>query len=181
SLMAPPALRWALKRVTPQGEELARLKREELSAGSAVAAVRRVLVPMRTQEGREEGQSLDAHVISRLAGHDALSGTLLNVSPTGQRAEGMELLEGVGAQYGDVELTRKVVEGRNPQDAILAEAAKDYQLLILGATESSREPGALFHPMVDELVRLSPCPTIVARGGRGEGAWPPRRLLVPTN
>ena len=146
-----------------------------------MAAVRRVLVPMRTQEGREEGQSLDAHVISRLAGHDALSVTLLNVSPTGQRAEGMEFLEGVGAQYGDVELTRKVVEGRNPQDAILAEAAKDYQLLILGATESSREPGALFHPMVDELVRLSPCPTIVARGGRGEGAWPPRRLLVPTN
>ena len=181
SLLAPPALRWALKRVTPESLELARLKREELTAGSEVAAIRRILVPMRTRKGRDDNYSLDAHVISRLATHESLSVTLLNVSPAGHRGDGVEFLEGLGEQYGDVDITRKVVESSSAQTAILAEAAKDYQLLILGATERSQVPDALFHPMVDDLVRLAPCPTIVARGGPAEGAWPPRRLLVPTN
>ena len=181
SLLAPPALRWALKRVTPESQELARLKREELTAASEVAAIRRILVPMRMRASRDDTNSLDAHVISRLAGHDSLSVTLLNVSPAGNKAEGQEFLEGIGDQYGDVELTRKVVEAGNAQAAILAEAEKDYHLLILGATERSQATEALFHPMVDDLVRLAPCPTIVARGGKAESNWPPRRLLVPTN
>ncbi len=181
SLMAPPALRWALKRVTPERQELARLRREELTAGSEVAAIRRVLVPLRTREGRPDTVSLDAYVVSRLARHESMSVTLLNVSPPGKRAEGAEFLDRLGDQYENVDLSRKAIEDADPQAAILAEAAKDYQLLILGATERALVPDALFHPMVDDLVRLAPCPTLVARGGRGEGAWPPRRLLVPTN
>ena len=182
SLMAPPALRWALKRVTPESQELARLKREEISADSEVAAIRRILVPMRTRQGRADTDSLDAHLIARLAQHESLSVTLLNVSPAGGRSEGVEFLDGIGEQYGDVDLTRKVVESSDAKGSILAEAEKDYQLLILGATERSAVPDALFHPMVDELVRLAPCPTVVARGGgQPDAAWPPRRLLVPTN
>lgn len=181
SLMAPPALRWALKRVKPEQQELARLQREELSEGSQVAAVRRVLLPVRMREVSSDTHRLEAYVISRLAGHDPLSVTLMNVSPPGMKAEATEFLARLGERYEGVELTRKVVEGVGPQEAILSEAEKDYQLLILGATETGAGSDALFHPLVDDLVRLAPCPTIVAKGGQAETAWPPRRILVPTS
>jgi nucleotide-binding universal stress UspA family protein len=77
-------------------------------------------------------------------------------------------------------LTRKVVESARPADQILIEARKDYDLMVLGATEDRSSREALFHPVVDQLVRLSPCPTVVVKGSE-VGRWPPRRILVPTN
>jgi len=50
SLMAPPALRWTLKRVKPEEQELERLRREELAKGSLVANIHRVLLPVRSRE-----------------------------------------------------------------------------------------------------------------------------------
>lgn len=181
SLMAPPALRWALSKIRPEHQELARLRQEELSADSEVAAIRRVLLPVRTRPLSAAANRLDAHIISRLALHEKISATLLNVCPPGHKTEATDFLANISDQYKDVDLTRKVVEGVPPQAAILAEAEKDYQLLILGATERSQAQAALFHPLVDDLVRMAPCPTLVARGGPADPSWSPRRLLVPTS
>jgi nucleotide-binding universal stress UspA family protein len=74
-----------------------------------------------------------------------------------------------------------VVEGREPGAAILDEAQKHYQLMLLGATDSAPRSGSLFHPMVDEMVRLAPCATVVIKGNGGGATWPPKRVLVPTN
>src|SRR5690606_2935703 len=57
---------------------------------------------------------------------------------------------------------------------------KDYDLLLLGATESTGAD-SVFHPIVDELVRMAPCPTLVVRGAPTSEQWPPRRLIVPPN
>ena len=35
-------------------------------------------------------------------------------------------------------------------------------------------------PVVDHLVRLSPCTTIVVHGHRLQEGWSPKRILVPT-
>jgi NhaP-type Na+/H+ and K+/H+ antiporter len=50
SLLAPPALRAILKNVQPEPAELRRLRQEELDAGSLVANIHRVLLPLRIRQ-----------------------------------------------------------------------------------------------------------------------------------
>lgn len=182
SLMAPPALRWTLSKVVPDEQELARLRREELAAGSRVADIRRVLIPARLRSERNVIHQIEAHIVDRLKRRNPLSVTLLNVSEPEQKAEGAAFLEKLSEDFPKVDLNRKVVPSREPTGPILAEAAKDYHLMILGATEGLKRPEALFHPLIDKMVRLAPCATIVVRGGgSADRQWPPKRLLVPTN
>jgi nucleotide-binding universal stress UspA family protein len=75
------------------------------------------------------------------------------------------------------EITRRTVAGE-PAQSIIIEAAKGYDLVVLGAPESLGETEHVFSSVVDEVVRLAPCPSLVFRAGRGQ--WPPRRIMVPT-
>jgi Kef-type K+ transport system membrane component KefB len=181
SLMAPPALRWVLARVTPDPEELERLAREERAAGSIVARIHRVLIPVRRREAGDEIHAITALILERMGRRGPLSVTLFNVAEPEGRARSAAFLDRIAPLFPQAEVTRKIVEGRDPEDAILDESEKFYDLVILGGTEKSTGPGALFHPMVDRLVRMAPVPTLVVKGPRNGAAWPPRRILVPTN
>jgi Kef-type K+ transport system membrane component KefB len=181
SLMAPPALRWVLGRVQPEAQELERLRREELAAGSFSAGLRRVLLPVRLRPGPDVGHSIESYVVGRLTEHATKALTLLTVTSSAERAQGTEFLSRLAPRFERVDLTQKVVVGTAPGEAILQEAQKDYDLLILGATEPKPGTGSVFHPLVDEMVRMAPCPSIVVRPARGAGNWPPRQILVPTN
>ena len=181
SLMAPPALRWVLARVTPEPEELERLAREERTAGSLVARIHRVLVPVRRREAGDDIHTITAFILERMGQRGPLSLTLFNVAEPDGRARSAAFLERIVPLFPHGEVTRKVVEGRDPEDAILDESEKFYDLVILGGTEKPSGPGALFHRMVDRLVRMAPVPTLVVKGPRNGSAWPPRRILVPTN
>src|SRR5690606_23353928 len=75
----------------------------------------------------------------------------------------------------------KVVEADNPSQEILDEAEKDYDLLVFGASENNHSSSVVFTPLVDYLVRMAPCPTIVVQGQRVQPNWNPKRILVPTN
>jgi Kef-type K+ transport system membrane component KefB len=180
SLMAPPALRWVLARVTPEEEELARLRREELAAASTVAHIHRVLLPLRRRPTDNPIHMLSARLLDRMAKKSSLSLTVLNVHPPGEKAQSEEFLNTVVPVFSTKELTRKIVESRDASDEILAESQKNYDLMILGATEHHEAHNALFHPVVDELVRLAPCATIVVKGEVNR-EWAPGRILVPTN
>ena len=180
SLMAPPALRWVLARVKPEDQELQRLRREELAAGSAVAKIHRVLLPVRERHAGDPTHLLEAEILGRLGRHRPLSLTLLNVSD--RPPSGSSFLDDLGRRFPGPELNRKMVVSADPATEILAEAHKHYDLLILGAT--NRDPNlldALFHPLVDRLVRLAPCPTLVVKGGVTASGWGPGRIVVPTN
>ena len=78
-------------------------------------------------------------------------------------------------------VTKKIVESKNPLESILDEVRKDYDLLIVGATERHKYSNMLFNPIVDNLVRLSPCVSIVVQSSNVSEDWSPRRILVPTN
>lgn len=151
------------------------------SAGSRAARVQRLLIPIRQRSERSLVHRLEARLVERLKRQGPLSVTLLNVCAPGEGAEGARFLERISATFPSVGLTRLVIEGTDPASTILAEAARGYQLLVLGGTEGIELQAATFHPLIDELVRLAPCPTIVVRGGTTVGHWPPRRLLVPAN
>ncbi len=182
SLMAPPALRWVLKRVTPSEEEMKRLRQEELAAGSMVANIHRVLLPVRQREKAGSAvQTIEAHVLEKLAAKTDLSLTLLTVSEIGKRGVGTAFLRELTSFFSQKELVPKVVEADNPSQEILDEAQKDYDLLVFGASENNQGSNVVFTPLVDYLVRMAPCPTIVVQGQRVQPGWNPKRILVPTN
>jgi Kef-type K+ transport system membrane component KefB len=181
SLMAPPALRWVLAHVVPEAQELERLRREEVAAGSVIAKIHRVLLPVRFREKGNHVHAIEAHVLGRMSERHRLSVTLFNVSAAEARAHGVGFLDRLGKKFDNVELVKKVVSSTDTSRAILDEAAKYYDLMIMGATETKPGARTLFHPMVDTLVRMAPCATMVVKGEIADGRWPPRRILVPTN
>jgi Kef-type K+ transport system membrane component KefB len=182
SLMAPPALRWTLKRVSPGEDERQRLKREELEEGSLMAEVRRVLIPVRCQpDERRDLLTLESELLRHLDARAPLAVTLLTATSSGTRGEAAVFQERVARRLPDVELSRKIVEGKEPTTAILDEAQKDYDLLIVGSHETGDGDEDLFTSRIDELLRLAPCPTIVVRGRLGKHNWPARRILVPVD
>jgi nucleotide-binding universal stress UspA family protein len=73
----------------------------------------------------------------------------------------------------------RVVVSDDVGAAILREVEGDYDLMVLGTPTVDSTAQNLFGPLIDDLVKLSPCPTLLVRGvGRDE---PARRILVPTN
>ncbi|MEX0719715.1 MAG: cation:proton antiporter [Balneolaceae bacterium] len=184
SLMAPSALKWVLKRVKPGKEEEDRLKKEELEADSLIADIHRVLLPVRRRESMPESlstQSIEAQILALLGNKNMLSITLMTVAQEGNKQESEKYLDELGDLFEGVEITKKIVEGKNPANLILDEAQKDYDLLILGATEKEVGRRHLFSPFIDYMVRVAPCPTMVVQPGGKQRDWSPRRILVPTN
>jgi len=181
SVMAPALLRWALQRVTPDEEETRRLRQEELAEGSLVARVNRVLLPVRLREGNggRALQTVETHLLRKIGEGTAV--TLLNVAPEGARGEGAVYVDFLSENFQGRELSKKIVESASPVDAILEEAGKDYDLIILGASEKASGSDVVFNPVTDQIMRLAPCPTVIVKGKEVKGHWPPKRILVPTN
>lgn len=183
SLAAPFALRAIIRRIEPEAEELARLQREETTEGSLVAGIRRVLLPVRPRSSTlGEAQIIEAGLLSRLAAKNGLAVTLLSIASREERAQVVEFLDAVEPLFGSsTAVTRRIVEGKSPVAAVLAEAQLDYDLVVLGATEMDSTSEALFGGVVDEIVRLVPVPCLVVRGGSVGALWRPRRIVLPTD
>lgn len=179
SLMAPAALRWVLTRIEPEQQELERLRREAMAAGSVVAGIHRVLLPLRRHEEPFSIQTVEARLLERLGAHASLSVTLLHVMETGLKRDAEAFLKGVAAQFRVKEVERKVVDRADQATAILDEVHKGYDLLVLGASERRPDGSTLFTPLVDTIVRFSPAPTLVVQGRPELTAWAPGRILVP--
>jgi Kef-type K+ transport system membrane component KefB/nucleotide-binding universal stress UspA family protein len=182
SLMAPPMLKWVLKRVQPDEQELQRLQREQMTAGSLVAQIHRVLLPVRERRIDDvPAPTIEASVLKQIGESQDLSLTLMNVPPLGGAASGRQFVQQLAQYFPLKEVLVKVLEHDAPAEVILDELEKDYDLLVLGASAKNKGSSVLFTPIVDYLVRLSPVPTMVVRGQRVDLNWKPRCILVPTN
>lgn len=181
SLMAPPALRWTLRHVRPEAQELERLRREELAEGTLLGRARRVLLPVRCVEGERRSLfDLEAHLLERMRERGPVALTLLSVVEACDREATEAFLDRVTPRFGGAEVTRRVIEGGDEADRILDEARRDYDLLILGTPDGDGAGRELFDPTVDYLMRVAPCATMVVKGRVGRH-WPPERILLPTN
>jgi Kef-type K+ transport system membrane component KefB len=184
SLMAPSALRWVLARVEIGEEEEERLKKEEMEAESLIAGVHRILLPVRyrSQSLDEHAiQSVEAEILELLGKEAELSVTLFSVARDSKTEECESYLDELSELFTQGEVVTKVVQHRKVGDAILDEAKKDYDLLVLGATEDQKDSSHLFSPLVDYLTRVAPCPTLIVQADDIQKQWDPRRILVPTN
>lgn len=185
SLMAPVALRFVLSKVEIGKEEQDRLKKEELESQSLVADIHRVLLPVRSRkvsnERQKHIQTTEASILE-LIGQDAeISLTLITVSTEEQKSQSEKYLSELASYFNLNEVVTKVVVSGQPGDAILDESKKDYDLIILGATEQQEDNNHLFSPIVDFITRFAPCPTMIVKAGSIPDNWTPQRILVPTN
>lgn len=181
SLMAPFALRWVLRHVEPSAEEVARLRQEALSQHSLLANTRRVLVPVRVKSEGSPYALIEARILERLNARVRVSVTLLSVSRPENRSEAVAFLDTLAARFSGQPISKKVVTGENTGGLILDEAQKDYGLMLIGAPQAvSGSTEVLFTPIVDFLMRTSPCPTLLIRGSVDEN-WSPRHVLIASN
>ncbi len=181
SLMAPTLLRYCLARVEPDTEERRRLAREDALRGTFTAGVRRLLVPVRPRAGLAGTQIIEALISNRLAETHRTATTVLAVAPGATRDMAADYLSRLHSVFDDPTTTTRLVTGSEPVGAILDEAERDYDLLMIGTPAMHEGGDTLFGPALDELVKLSPCPTIVVRGDTVDVDWAPSRILVPAN
>lgn len=182
SLMAPALLRWLLRRVVPGEIEQARLKQEQLTSQSYIAKIHRVLLPVRyRQDNKYELQTIEANLLGALSADRKLSVTLLTVTDAAQKSDNVQFLNLLSDMFSFGEVNIKVVHRTDTAKAILDEAQKNYDLLVLGAPEVGSTSVTMFNPIVDYLLRSSPCPTMIVKGSLPSRDWSPRRILVPTN
>lgn len=179
SLMAPVALRFTIARVKPGDEEEQRLRIESAMSESFLGDIRRVLVPVRTRPSPGRTRELQISILNRLSELRDLSVTLVTVVPADERGEAGRRLDRLQEMFDGAETFTKVVAAEDPVPAILSEAERDYDLMVLGTPSVEEESDSLFGPMIDDLVKLSPCPTLLVRGVGGDEQL--RRILVPIN
>ena len=182
SVMAPIGLRFTLARVKPAEEEERRLAREEALGGTFVTSVRRILVPVRPRPDPVGTQTIQAWVIDRLTEASPISTTLFAmVTSPDERQAATQHLRRLAALYHHPPSARVTVGG-DPVPAILREAQADYDLVVVGTpTMAEATTGTLFGPVNDDLIKLSPCPTLVVRGSDVPDTWVPTHIVVPTN
>lgn len=178
SVMAPPLLRWTLGRTPLDRGEQQRLQREAREAQSFLHGLRRMLVPVR--DGRYA--LVASAVVAHLAGARAVEAVALHVQIEGESGPAVDLPRAAGDE-GRVEWQQRSARTSSRveiADAILAEAERDYDLLVVGDT-AERPDSGLFGPVVDRVVRAAPCTVLVlhAPHWRQDGIQM-RRILLPT-
>jgi Kef-type K+ transport system membrane component KefB/nucleotide-binding universal stress UspA family protein len=200
SLMAPPLLRWTLTHVVMGEEEAHRLANEEMVRGSFIKNIHRILMPTRGGINVQLAAQLVSHlshqnstevtalyaVTNRRNASRKESGTLTEQNPAAQSA--LVAVEQALLLPNEQILNTKVVSGESPAAAILKEARRGYDLLVLGATER-RSKGSLFNVLVDQVVQDSPCPTMIVKSSLAfeQGGKAPvickrlSHILVPTS
>lgn len=179
SLLAPVALRYCLARVDMGAEEEERLAREEATRDLFTAGIRRMLIPVRPRSEVVGTQSLEALISKRLAEVNETATTVMAVT-AGESKEASAYLDLLTETVFDGPATNtRIVQSADPATAILQEATHDYDLMMIGTPAMSDAGDSLFGPMLDDLVRLAPCPTIVVRGSGVDLNWRPSKVLVP--
>ncbi|MGF1668771.1 MAG: cation:proton antiporter [Acidimicrobiia bacterium] len=180
SLMAPVALRFCLARIQPGVEEEQRLDKQDALRGMFTGGVRRTLIPVRPRSELAGAQTIQSVISDRLAEVHGASATILAVAETGTPELATQYLNRIRVLF-DSPVSTRVIAGTDPVQAILGEAQRDYGLMMIGTPAMSAAGDSLFGTVIDDLVKLSPIPTIVVRGGAVADDWRPSRILVPTN
>lgn len=179
SLMAPLALRYTIARVDLGDEEQERLRKEAALSSSFLGQVRRVLIPIRPGPDVGHTRELQVAIVDRLASLHDISVTLMAVVSPEEKSIASRHLADVERLFESAQVRNRVVTGDDAVHTILAEAERDYDLMVLGTPMAGPDSNSLFGPLIDDLIKLSPCLTLLVRGvGRSGGL---RRILVPTN
>lgn len=180
SIISPVMLKYTLGKVIPKESELKRLEHEEITKDLLIKSINRVLLPVRRRPDYEK-KMIEAKIIQRIASRKDISVTLLTVTDEQQKNESLNFLDNLSALFTASNLNKKIVVSDNPLNSILEEAKRSYDLIVIGATERTSHSLKIFNPLVDELLRLSPCRSLVIQASSFKENWQPKKILVPSN
>lgn len=184
TLCAPIALRFTLKHVPMSEEEINRIKEETATRLSPIARIHRILVPVRHREESNRSRimlTIKSLLMREIDKKNVCSVTLLSVVPPKMKVKSTDVITPSKILFPQKEVMPKLVSHHAPVDAILDECQKDYDLLLLGASEQSSDSETLFSSVIDSLIRLSPCSSAVVHAKDVSETWTPKKILVPTN
>ena len=186
TIATPPILKALLARIPPRDEERQRLEREAAEADQFVPQVERLLVVTHERSG-----DLALRLAGLFAGSRQISTTVLPLDAepgpkkpvVGERArQTLARFAERGARTADGETEEKteapevIVAAKtadDPADAVLAEAAKGYDMIFV-AMEGAPDGDAAWGPVVERVVKEFPGATAIAVGPRPE----PLRIMV---
>ncbi|MEB2285599.1 MAG: cation:proton antiporter [Myxococcales bacterium] len=181
SAIAGPLLRWTARHIPVAPDEVERFRRHAERARALLpTAGLKVLLP--TSGGQNAARAMEL-VAPIVAGDSAASVVAFHVDAAPRRFFGgpsrrrtpiaahLDELDRLARAAGAPALTRKTECGEPVAEVILREAARGYDLIVLGASEAARR-----HPLGGEYVRAiaaaAPCPLLVVRSGPSERHLP---------
>lgn len=175
SMMAPPLLRRILPRLPEDPEELDRLAQEALRRESQVASASRVLLPTRGGVNSR----VAARVID-LVLDDEASVTVMSVADQGDVTAAGIVSADVAELFGHRRVEQRSPDTPDPASAILAEAERGYDLLVVGASQDVQHPRQL-SDVLQRLLTESPVPVVLVRSRDDVEGLVFRRLLTPAS
>jgi nucleotide-binding universal stress UspA family protein len=181
SLMAPIGLKIAVRHIPPSAEEERRLAKAEAINRTFTAGVLRMLIPVRPRTDIVGTQVMQSTIAKRLAETHSTSTTLLAVAQNTPREAALQYLRTLRALFDHPATTTRVVQSDDPAAVIGEEAARGYGLLMVGVPTMPADDGSVFGQMIDDIIRLAPCPSLVVRGDTVGDTWRPERVLVPVD
>ncbi|HSJ28362.1 MAG TPA: cation:proton antiporter [Acidimicrobiia bacterium] len=180
SVMAPVALRFCLARMETGDDESSRLAMAAAMGSTFGARLRRIVVPVRPDLSIGGAQRVQAFISDRLRHVYGTTTTLLSVSEEAMRPRALETLKRLRPVFGVADNSFRFVTSDRPTEAILREAERSFDLMMVGTPTVSPGESTVFGTILDDLIKLAPCPTLVVRAEALADDWVPRRLVVPS-
>jgi uncharacterized hydrophobic protein (TIGR00271 family) len=150
-----------------------RAEETEFSSGEGLSDLERVLVP--TAGGPNSKLAIDlALSLSEQSQITALSVARQAQGEVGRSLSQQRLEDFLEPWAGQSRVEGKVVSASSPTNGILAEAAKGYDLVLVGASHESYLDRVLFGNIPQTVAARSPVPSIVVRTREGRqvmGTW----------
>lgn len=184
TFLAPLALRFTLRHVHIGDEEQKRLHEEKHYKISPIARIHRILMPIRNRAESDRSKimlSIKSLLLRELDKKNGCSVTLLSVVSPDTKIKNTNSITPSKILFPQKEVIPKLVTNSDPVNAILDECQKDYDLLLLGASEQPSNSETLFSSTIDSLIRLAPCSTAVIHAKETLTSWAPKKILVPTS
>lgn len=183
SIVAPIFIKLIIKKVEPHSDEIRRIKQEEIYAGSILSKINRVLLPVRvrTDLNIKSAKSIETNILEAIGSKKDISVTLFTITSESEKISAQNFLDGIASTFKVAEVNKKIVISNNALEKIIEESKKDYDLLVIGATEKQNNSEMVFNTFIDNLIRFSPCPSLIVQGHALIGDNKFKRILVPTD
>lgn len=175
-LITPGLLRFVFKRIPIDAEEQARL--DLASTNSFLKRLKRVLLPLR---GGPNAQAV-AQLVARLGHTVPFDTTIMHVDNPANRPASPPFEE--ISQMLQTELERaptlRNLRSQHVLPLIERESRRGYQLMFLGASQSTTVRGSLFNHAIDRLLRDSGCAVAVVHVPDDHDLSAVQKIMVPT-
>jgi Kef-type K+ transport system membrane component KefB/nucleotide-binding universal stress UspA family protein len=183
SIIAPILIKLIIKKVEPNTEEIKRIKQEEIYAGSILSKINRVLLPVRvrTDLNFKSAKSIETNILEAIGSKKDISVTLFSITNEKDKSAAQTFLDGIASSFKVADVNKKIVISDDALEKILEESKKDYDLLVIGATEKQNNSEQVFNTFIDNLIRFSPCPSLIVQGHTQFDEYKSKKILVPTD